>query len=181
MPVPDFSPGEVLTAAAMDQVGLWLVKTQTITAGVSSVTVTNAFSANYENYLVLVDNLVTSAASGFPFQVGASNTAYYWSAQVIFYATSASGVEVGNNATSFASGLVSDSTGAAAAQIHLFSPFSARKTSYTAHGIDSRTNGAGGRAYSGFLNNTTSHTSITFNTTAGTISSGTIRVYGYRN
>jgi hypothetical protein len=37
---PDFSSGAVLTAAQMNSVGLWLVKTQTVGTAVSSVAVT---------------------------------------------------------------------------------------------------------------------------------------------
>jgi hypothetical protein len=37
---PDFSSGAVLTAAQMNSVGLWLVKTQTVGTTVSSVAVT---------------------------------------------------------------------------------------------------------------------------------------------
>jgi hypothetical protein len=53
MPVPDFSPGEVLTAAAMDSIGLWKVTSATVTAQ-PTLTVDNCFSANYANYRVIV-------------------------------------------------------------------------------------------------------------------------------
>jgi hypothetical protein len=33
----------------------------------------------------------------------------------------------------------------------------------------------------GFLNNTTSYTAFTFTPSSGTLTGGTIRVYGYRN
>jgi hypothetical protein len=181
MPVPDFSPGEVLTAAAMDSIGLWLVKTQTIASGVSTVTVTGAFSADYENYLIILDNVVISSASGFPFTLGATATGYYWAGTTVFYSSGSTTTEFGSNATVFASGVVTDSTGPSGAQITLYRPFSATKTNYNAHGSDSRIAGAGVRTYSGVLNNTTSYTSLTFATTAGTVTSGTIRVYGYRN
>ena len=51
---PTFSSGAVLTAAQMNSVGMWLVKTQTVGTAVSSVTVTGAFSADYDNYLILM-------------------------------------------------------------------------------------------------------------------------------
>ena len=46
MSFPVFASGDVLNASDMNGVGLWLVKTQTIGTGVSSVVVTGAFSAD---------------------------------------------------------------------------------------------------------------------------------------
>lgn len=60
MPVPDFSPGEVLTAAAMDQIGLWLVKTQTFTS-TQNCNVTDCFSSDYENYVAIVNGTFSLA------------------------------------------------------------------------------------------------------------------------
>jgi hypothetical protein len=182
MPVPDFSPGEIFTAGAADSIGLWLVKTQTVTGTPSTVVVNDAFSADFTNYLVVCDNMNTSAVAGIQFRLGASTTAYYWGGFVTFYATAALGGENGNNVGNFATGIVTDGSGVAGCTINLFQPFASTRTTYNAHGVDSRAAGAGGRSYSGLLNNTTSHTSITFLlTTAATFTSGTIRVYGYRN
>ncbi len=49
MTYPSFSAGDILTAADMNAVGLWLVKTQTVGTAVASVTVTDAFSSTYDN------------------------------------------------------------------------------------------------------------------------------------
>jgi hypothetical protein len=54
MPVPDFSPGEVLTAAAMDSIGLWKVG-ETSFSGTAAVQMDNVFTSNYRNYRVVVD------------------------------------------------------------------------------------------------------------------------------
>ena len=48
MPVPDFSPGEILTASAMDSIGLWLVGGGSF-ANVGSFDVTG-FSSTYDFY-----------------------------------------------------------------------------------------------------------------------------------
>jgi hypothetical protein len=53
MPVPDFSPGEVLTAAAMDSIGMWLVGSTTVTAQTTGI-VDGCFSGNYRNYMMTV-------------------------------------------------------------------------------------------------------------------------------
>jgi hypothetical protein len=61
MPVPDFSPGEVLTAAAMDSIGLWK-----IASGPLSSTATNfagCFPTDYNNFRIVVDQITLSATS----------------------------------------------------------------------------------------------------------------------
>jgi hypothetical protein len=52
MPVPDFSPGEVLTAAAMDSVGMWRVGGGTITG--TSVQINDCFTSSYQNYKIII-------------------------------------------------------------------------------------------------------------------------------
>jgi hypothetical protein len=54
MPVPDFSPGEVLTASAMDSIGLWLVGSTTVTAQTTAI-LDGCFSSSYRDYLLVVD------------------------------------------------------------------------------------------------------------------------------
>jgi hypothetical protein len=63
MPVPDFSPGEVLTAAAMDSIGLWLVKSQTVGSAVASVVVPSVFSSTYDSYRVVISNVTMSSTA----------------------------------------------------------------------------------------------------------------------
>jgi hypothetical protein len=54
MPVPDFSPGEVLTAAAMDSISGWLVASTSFTSS-PGVEVQNCFSSSYRNYKVILN------------------------------------------------------------------------------------------------------------------------------
>jgi hypothetical protein len=62
MPVPDFSPGEVLTAAAMDSIGMWELGTMTFSAS-QSQTIDGVFSSSYRRYLVLWDFVHTAASA----------------------------------------------------------------------------------------------------------------------
>ena len=57
---PDFTSGAVLTAAQMNAVGMWLVKTQTFTA--DSPLITGVFSADYESYVAILR--CTSSTTG---------------------------------------------------------------------------------------------------------------------
>jgi hypothetical protein len=55
MPVPDFSPGEVLTAAAMDSIGLWKVASGTLSLTTTPTNVTGVFSSTYKQYRLLLN------------------------------------------------------------------------------------------------------------------------------
>ena len=78
MTFPVFASGDVLNASDMNAVGLWLVKTQTIGSAVSSVSVTNAFSSNYENYYITVSGGVASGNCDLGIQIGAATSNYLW-------------------------------------------------------------------------------------------------------
>jgi hypothetical protein len=63
MPVPNFSPGEVLTAGAMDSIGMWKVASATfsgITTG-APLDVNSVFSSDYTNYVLHVRAAATVA------------------------------------------------------------------------------------------------------------------------
>ncbi len=77
MSYPVFATGDVLNASDMNAVGLWLVKSQTIGTGVSSVTVTGAFSANYDRYKITVSGGVASTPLDIRLTLGSTATGYY--------------------------------------------------------------------------------------------------------
>jgi hypothetical protein len=178
MPVPDFSPGEVLTAAAMDSIGLWLVKTQTVGAGVSSVTVTGAFSADYDNYKITL-NGGTGGATTIKFALtgsGAGN--YYAGYQNVSYTGTAS-TSSGNNLDSWVFAGGSRASGAFL-NVELMQPFLTARTGFTvASRVDADTSG-GSTNGNGYHNVAASYTGFTL-TVDQPITGGTIRVYGYRN
>ena len=87
MPLTTYTPGEVLTAASLNDNftfaasnppgGLELISTTAIGTTVSSVTVSGAFSATYDNYFVTIDGTVGSTASYTGLALGATTTGYY--------------------------------------------------------------------------------------------------------
>jgi hypothetical protein len=173
---PTFSSGAVLTAAQMNSVGLWLVKTQAVGSGVSSVTVTDAFSADYDNYLITVSGGVGSTESYFQMTLGASVTGYYQARQGIVYATGARSDGKDNNAAAWTA-VGSVSTNALSMYLSINNPFLAKYTQQSGNYVS---------ATSGVIQNgehqvATSYSSFTITTASGTITGGTIRVYGYRN
>jgi hypothetical protein len=180
MPVPDFSPGEVLTAAAMDSIGMWLVSTTTIGSAVASVTVTDAFSSDYDNYKIVISGGGGSAAgTTLNMTLGATATGYYFGAIGMNFATASLTSLNGNNTTSWSRAGVSNPN-TLNGEIELFSPNLAKRTHYNGRYLQTTTNG-NAVVSGGLLDDATQYTAFTLTPASGTITGGTIRVYGYRN
>jgi hypothetical protein len=169
----------VMIADTNQPPGLQLVKTQTIGTAVSSVTVTGAFSADYDNYKIIISGGAHSTNADLRLQVGASVTGYYAGYSRVDFIGAAVVGRSDNNGVRFQACGTTSANGHAA-NFDLNMPFLSAFTYFSAPVLFPQTNDSGGFG-SGFLNNTTSHTAFTITTSTGTITGGTIRVYGYRN
>jgi hypothetical protein len=157
--------------------GLRLIKKQTIGTGVSSVTVTNAFSATYNNYKIMISGGTASATAEFNLSLGGSTSNYIGAGVYVLYSGSTTPGGFNANTSSFQGGGYLSSSGLAT-NIELQDPFLAKVTQYRQ--LASGTNTAGAMVtIAGILNNTNSHTDFTFTCTSGTVTGGTIYVYGY--
>jgi len=176
MGFPSFASGDVLNASDMNAVGLWLVKTQTIGTGVSSVTVTDAFSTTYDDYLINVDNVDSSNNTNLYFYVGNATTNYKWSLQYNAY-TATYAALLGNTTGEFqyVGALMTDMT---CISIPLLGPF---LTMPTRIGPVLYTDAGATGTMTGINTNVASYTSFKIAPASGTLTGGTIRVYGYRN
>ena len=159
--------------------GLTFIKSQTIGSTVSSVTVTDAFSATYDNYLITFSDGSASGAGTGALTLGATTAAYYMSG---FYlsptGSSVTGFNINNGASWSATYYTTSNNGG---HIILQSPFLSKRTTFQSVliGADSGSNYA---HYIGHLQNTTSYTAFTLTASGGTtMTGGTIRVYGYQN
>ena len=177
---PDFTSGQILTAAQMNAVGMWLVKTQIVGTTVASVNVTSAFSADYDNYKIVYDGGTCSTNVSLNLKIGAATTNYQYAFVVNQYNSTA--VVGGGSAAagSFVEGGRA-STVKNNLNVELFGPFLATYTGFRSNSTDYLNSSGFSVHGSGFLNNTTSYSDFTIAPTSGTISGGTIRVYGYRN
>ena len=179
MPVPDFRPGEVLTAAAMESIGLWLVKTQTVGTGVSSVVVNDAFSSTYDNYFITMAGGTGSSAAAINMQLNGSSTGYY--GFLVYGASTGSAITgVGeNNVANFAFvGGIGVGGQAAHVSCHIYGPALATYTKLNV-GFYQNSNLYGN--FGGEHRVGSSFTGFTIAPGVGTLTGGTIRVYGYRN
>jgi hypothetical protein len=175
MGFPSFSAGEVLTAADMNAVGLWLVKTQTIGSAVSSVEVTSAFSSTYDNYLITINGGVASTANVLRLQLGATTSGYFYN--LIFSTYSASVFAEGSTTAANWTGVGRGLDTGLQMFAHLYNPNRPTFTNMTAP----RVTGSEAGTVFGLLPNSTQYTSFTISPSSGTLTGGTIRVYGYRS
>lgn len=179
---PDFVAGQVLTAAQMNKIGLWLVKTQTIGTAVSSVTVTGAFSADYDNYRIIITGGVASTSTYMALTLGSTATGYYYGVWGNRYDTGATSQAQATNAASWANAFYGNSD-SQFGSVDVFNPFNTKHTGYTQQLVINATTATSVLTGGGYLANTTSYTAFTLTTVTGgaTLTGGTIRVYGYRN
>jgi hypothetical protein len=157
--------------------GLRLVKKQTIGNGVSSVNVTGAFSATYDNYKILISGGVGSTGADLQLSLDGITTGYY---SCLTYQNFGSTVVIGaaaNNAARW-SWTGAGSTAALTMNLDLIAPNLAKpkiaNAIYNELGINA-TNGIS-RQYNG---STTQATGLTVTPSGGTLTGGTIYVYGY--
>jgi hypothetical protein len=158
--------------------GLKLIKTQAIGTAVSSVTVTNAFSTTYENYKILISMGVGSAGdASLSLQLGSNTAGYYMAAAYVKYSTSAvTGAATNNGSNWFRACHLS--TGGVVGNIDIMSPFLTKFTSFASDNIQFLTGGEYAKQ-GGWHNSATSFTDFTLTPNTGTITGGTIYVYGY--
>jgi len=161
--------------------GLTLVKTQTIGSAVATVEVTDAFSATYENYLITVSGGASSASGNMRMILGATTAGYYQSFVNAPYDGSGTSVVATNNGAIWTYSGYATANGINMA-VTLQSPQLAKQTYISApYNNGTTTAGVGSGQSNGFLNNTTQYTAFTISPASGTLTGGTIRVYGYAN
>jgi hypothetical protein len=157
--------------------GLVLVKTQTIGTAVSSVTVTDAFSANHDNYVISISGGIASADLNLRLTLGSTATGYYYGGFYVKYDNTVSSFGGTSNNTYMDVGYAS--TNALSSKIEIDNPFSAKRTVIRSTSTGTSTTYYM-NTYAGFLNDATSYTAFTITPSSGTITGGTIAVYGYR-
>ena len=173
---PTFTSGSVLTAAQMNAVGLWLVKSQTVGNAVASVTVSAAFDSTYDDYRIIYSNGAVSATCDIRLQLGTANSDYYG---MLIYgnygAATVSGANT-NGGTLFPHCGGGDGNYCFMA-VDVFSPNLARGTMLTTL---SNLSGVNFGMFAGRQASATQFTAFTISPSSGTLTGGQINVYGVR-
>ena len=163
------------TALGGAYAGLRLIKKQVVGSGVSSVNVTSAFSATYENYKIVYSNGSQSASAALGLKLGASTTQYYGILNYAAYATGA-GLTAANNNTSSWQFVGGGDSNHSALICDLLCP-ALTKFTYLRNANYSNANETG--FFAGVHGVATSYTDFTITPGSGTLTGGTIYVYGY--
>ena len=159
--------------------GLIFIKSQDVGTAVSSVEVTSAFSSTYDHYKIIYAGGTASADGDLGIKLGSTTTGYYMTLAYLAWGGTTWGFVTTSNGSSFGN-VGSSRTTANFLNVDIFNPFASDETSISGQYVGPKTNSVLG-PIGGFLNNTTSYTSFTISPNTGTLTGGTIRVYGYRN
>ena len=158
--------------------GLRLIKTQAVGTAVSSVSVTGAFSATYDEYKIIYSGGLSSAGSVNLYLTIGAISANYYTSQV--YQTAISATQTTGNLTNqavWSTGLLGNQY--SKIECDISNPFATKNKTinfrFSNYDNTNSTMGSGG----GVNTNTTSCTSFVLAPASGTITGGTIYVYGY--
>ena len=186
---PVFSAGAVLTAAQMNAIGMWQITPSSVTNGtlsggtatignaVASCTINGCFNSDFDAYRVHIFGVQASAAGGLGIQIGTITTnVYYGNLNYQLYTGTTLTVESYNGVGQMFIALSASADAALSSSFDLFYPNST--TSKTLHGTYY------GRGYTGqfgcLVLSSTAQTSLKIFNSSGTLTGGTVRIYGYR-
>lgn len=138
-------------------------------------TISNCFSATYDNYRVVISGVIGSVAGTLQMRIGAANTGYYGSLYYDLYTGAGTGTNRYNNATLVPATFYSNLNDEGMSTFDVMHPFDTKRTTWSGNYY--------GGGYAGWfgltLANTTSYTDFYLFPSSGTFSAN-VRVYGYR-
>ena len=183
MAVKTFTTGEVLTSADTNTYlansGLVYISSTTVGTAVSSVTVSSVFSATYDNYRIMWQNGAMSVDTSINMSLtGLGATSYYSAFMYGNYATAVTTVtNEGSEGVSSFRNAGGGYSGSAVLDTMLYTPFiSGRTTNIFAHVRYTSKWGT----MTGLSVDSASTTGFTISPASGTMTGGTIVVYGFR-
>ena len=166
---------QVSGGTAVGNSGLVYVTSATVGTGVSTVAVTNAFNATYENYKITYSGGASSTASVIDFTLTGSTLGHYAVMLYNAYATGLGATVLSNNRANWThagGGAVSTPN----MNVEIQMPFLAKPTFMVGNYNDGTNTGM----ITGYQSQTISFTGFSIAPSAGTFTGGTITIYGYR-
>jgi hypothetical protein len=174
---------ELITTAGCSSGGTASNGVITVGATVPSVSITSCFNSTYDNYMISFSNITATAGGGvlqMKLMVGTTPQTNGWYGNVFYIANGAGGTF--SNATSsnvaYAEvlSLTSTTNFKNAGVVHLQQPYLATQTRHQYTNADDYYFRFGASQ----LSNTTQYDGVQFVPSSGTLTGGTITVYGYR-
>lgn len=157
--------------------GFTLISSTTIGSGVSSVTVSNCFSSTYKNYRVIVSNSDASSDNYILVKFNNSTGSTYAHSGIrVNYVSSGSNYNFSTADTSIVLGTTGMNNDTNVA-FDVFNPYGTDYTTVACTNAGSNTSGF----FNGIDKNAASQTGLVFLPGGGTLTGGTIKVYGYKD
>jgi len=175
---PVFVSGAVLTAAQMNQIGLWKIVDEDFTAS-ASIVVDNCFSADFENYRILMRYSSTSGTTtvGMRLRVaGVNATSNYDLQSNLFSNTTLTAARVSAGTSWVVEG--ADTSRATFVAMDIQAPALAANTSFVTLNVRDAT--IQNRFSGGMHSDTTIYDGFNLIMTGGVSVTGSLTVYGYR-
>jgi hypothetical protein len=163
---------------------LTLVKAQTIGSAVTSVIVTSAFSATYDNYFITVNNTAFSQANdnfGFQLRTGSTTavTNYKYVGMWTAYNSTVSFTVSSGNTIFMGLGRGLGATQKQSLAFYVYQPFLAERT--TINGLGYTGSDLAGSGTTGFHDTAASYDQFVIScVNGGNFTGGTVSVYGYQ-
>ena len=180
---PDFTAGQVLTAAQMNQIGLWLVKSQDF-SGSDPLDLTGIFTSDFRNYKLLMSLrgsassvLIMHLLSGTNTLVNGANYFRYGFAYSTAGATT--NLHIGAQTSYSLLSHAASSTDYMPIEMTIFNP---NINTIRPHWIVNTFQATDGQigVLQGLYNVAAAYTGLRFDATSGTIT-GNVRVYGFND
>jgi hypothetical protein len=170
--------GLQIGGSAVVSAGLVFISRTTIGTAVSSVTVSNAFSTDYDSYRIVVSGGEATASVSLRLQIGAITTGYYFAGSEATYGGTSVAIVRATNQLYWYVGLGHPNF--LSVDISLHNPYTTEMPTFSSTGAQGLGSSDGKTLFvGGFLPDTTSQTDFTLLPSSGTLTGGTIDVYGY--
>jgi hypothetical protein len=171
--------------ALQNYAGLVLVSSTAVGSGVSSVDVNDVYSSTFDNYKITYTNYassITNIGMRMRLKTGTVDTSsnYYWGGYFVRYTSTGSGFDRSGGALNFFD-MGSATSPASALSWEMYSPNLSAYTLYSLQQTAASSTDQYLIARSGVFRNTTQFSGFQLFPASGTITGGTIRVYGYNN
>ena len=179
---PVFVSGAVLTAAQMNQIGLWVVKSETAFSAVSSVTADSVFTSDFTNYVVQIRlSTSTTNLTYWKLRASASSASTGYDLQTITgNDTSIGGARLTNQTAANFGYYTNSATEKYGTTLTLMGPQLAEATAFHSEaGGTVGSNAALSYYVAGNHRTATAYDGIELLVTSGTMT-GTYAIYGYR-